>query len=326
VTRKARAKKPRPPRRRFSIGEWYGTPLTALTAIERRRFANIQPLKKAERPTILCPFQPPQTTCKKKGGVCSLRLYEENQETKVVSPVEGILGLLRTTCPARFEEEQVIYRWVGRTVLGCEEPLVRGEIGFLETPPVDDVEFVPADVGRIDRVLVVPDSKPLAWCALEAQAVYFQGKAMRNDFAAIRDEQGDGLVLSPVTRRPDYRSSGPKRLMPQLQIKVPSLRRWGKKMAVIVDKSFFQAMGKMRTVQHISNCDVAWFVIEYIPTDTGRFRLVPDEVYYTTLEDSVEGLTAGVPVSLEEFERRIVAKLQTLSSPLHIPTDQQLVF
>lgn len=312
----SKVKKLRQPKRRFSIGEWYGMPLTSLTADERRDFARIQSLKKTERPKILCPFQPPETLCKKKGGVCSLRLYEEHPESKIVTPIEGVSGSLRTTCPFRFEEDRTIYRWVGRTILGCEEPLVRGEIGFLETPPTEDVEYEPADVGRIDRVLVIPSSQPLGWCALEAQAVYFQGQAMRNDFAAIQNEQGEGLVLSPVTRRPDYRSSGPKRLMPQLQIKVPSLRRWGKKMAVVVDRSFFAAMGRMRTVPHLSNCDVAWFIVRYEQTETGQFRLVPDNVQYTTLEDSVEGLTAGVPVSLEEFESRILLKLEGFPGPL----------
>ncbi len=220
MARIAKAKKPKPPRRRFSIGEWYGVPLATLTPDQRRSYAEIQALKKWERPAIRCPFQV-EKACTKVGGVCTLRLYEEEPESKVVSPADGVLGALRTTCPLRFEENRAIYRWVGQTILGCDDPLAIGEIGFLETPPVEDVEYEPSDVGRIDKVLIVPNSQPLSWCALEVQAVYFQGKAMRNDFAAIRNELGDGLVLSPVTRRPDYRSSGPKRLMPQLQINVP---------------------------------------------------------------------------------------------------------
>jgi len=144
---------------------------------------------------------------------------------------------------------------------------------------------------------------------------------MKNDFAVIRGHVGDALPFPAVLRRPDYRSSGPKRLMPQLQIKVPSLRRWGKKMAVVVDRSFFLAMGKMRTVPHISNCDVAWFVVRYEETTGGRFRLSRDSVQFTTLEDSVEGLTAGVPVSLEIFEKRILAKLERLSGPSKITSD-----
>jgi len=233
-----------------------------------------------------------------------------------VEPYDGLSGALRTLCPFRFEEDQTIYRGVGETVLNCATPTVIGEIGFLESPPSEEVEVARSDVGRIDKVLIAPGSTPLSWCALEVQAVYFQGKAMRNDFSAIQNETSGSIPFPPVVRRPDYRSSGPKRLMPQLQIKVPSLRRWGKKMAVVVDTSFFSAMGKMRSVSHLSNSDVAWFVVQYEQTEMGRFRLVPEEVHFTTLEDSVEGLTAGVPVSLDNFEKRILTKLERFSGPV----------
>lgn len=96
--------------------------------------------------------------------------------------------------------------------------------------------------------------------------------------------------------------------MPQLQIKVPSLRRWGKKMAVVVDQSFFAALGQMDSVRHVSNCDVAWFVVKYDESQ-GEAELTPDFVQLTTLERTVEGLTAGSPVSLETFEQRILEKL-----------------
>ncbi|MBI4459205.1 MAG: hypothetical protein HY648_03980 [Acidobacteria bacterium] len=299
---------------RFGIGEWYGFPLTVLSPQERRRYAEAQFLQKSNRPSFPCPFQQ-KANCNKPGGVCSLRLYERFPQTGEVKPATGELGQLRTVCPARFEEGGAIYRWLGETVLGFADPMIIGEIGFLESPPSAEIEAVPSEVGRIDKVLVIPNSRPLAWCALEVQAVYFQGSAMSNDFALIRHHPGDSLPFPTVLRRPDYRSSGPKRLMPQLQIKVPSLRRWGKKMIVVVDRSFFLAMGKMRTVPHISNCDVAWFIVKYEETGDGRFRLVPDQVQFTTLEDSVEGLTAGVPVSLETFESRIIAKLQRPPGP-----------
>ena len=180
-----------------------------------------------------------------------------------------------------------------------------GQIGFLERA---DDEHDAGDVGRIDNVLVVPDSRPLSWCAVEIQAVYFQGASMKKEFMAIL--QSSKNIPFPVARRqPDYRSSGPKRLMPQLQIKVPSLRRWGKKMAVVIDRGFFEAMGRMETVTHVSNCDVAWFVVEYTESG-GKARLKQHGLYYTTLERSVEGLTAGIPTDLPTFEERILAKLQ----------------
>lgn len=92
-------------------------------------------------------------------------------------------------------------------------------------------------------------------------------------------------------------------------------------MAVVVDRSFFRAMGRMRAVPNISNCDVAWFIVTFKETENGRFRIMEDQVQFTTLEDSVEGLTAGVPVSLEVFEKRILSKLQRLSRPRQITSD-----
>jgi hypothetical protein len=186
--------------------------------------------------------------------------------------------------------------------------MVLGQIGFLEKPEAEDEPS--SDVGRIDNVLVVPDSQPLSWCAVEIQAVYFQGASMKKDFEAISNAANLREIPFPAARRqPDYRSSGPKRLMPQLQIKVPSLRRWGKKMAVVIDRSFFEAMGRMETVPHVSNCDVAGFVVEY-KEEEGEAQLVPYRVYLTTLERSVEALTAGIPTDLPTFESRIIAKLQ----------------
>lgn len=215
----------------------------------------------------------------------------------------------------------MIYRWVGETVLRSADPIVLKEIGFLESPPAEGPDEKSGDnVGRIDKVLVVRDSEPLSWCPLEVQAVYFSGKAMKDEFSAILNHPDDSLPFPVYSRRPDYRSSAPKRLMPQLQIKVPSLRRWGKKMAVVVDRSFFQAMGRMGTVPHISNCDVVWFVVKFEETEAG-YRLAPDAVQYTTLAHSVEGLTAGVPVSLEVFEQRILAKLKRFSSPPEVTSD-----
>src|SRR5262249_29127554 len=75
-----------------------------------------------------------------------------------------------------------------------------------------------------------PNADPLRWCALEIQAVYFSGKSMGREFAAIAQHEGLAIPFPAAHRRPDYRSSGPKRLMPQLQIKVPHCdgggRRW----------------------------------------------------------------------------------------------------
>jgi hypothetical protein len=119
-------------------------------------------------------------------------------------------------------------------------------------------------------------------------------------------------VLAPAKlRRPDFRSSGPKRLLPQLQIKVPTLRRWGKKMAVIVDAAFFNSLGPMEHVDHVSNADIVWCIVTYDENQTGLTApLRVSALVNTTLESAIVGLTAGKPVTKPEFEQRIEQKIE----------------
>jgi hypothetical protein len=256
---------------------------------------------------VICPFKPDNAMCHKKGGVCSLALYELAQEepARIVSkPV--------TTCPTRFLEANRAFEWVSNTLLGAPDAKVVSEVSFLMSEQGEEMEE--DEVGRIDNVLVKVTDTSLAWCALEMQAVYFSGGKMEDDFARMRNWEGPGLPFPAKQRRPDYRSSGPKRLMPQLQIKVPTLRRWGKKMAVIVDKGFWESLGEIRPVSHLSNADIAWFIVDYEGPVDGRYRLIPLEAVFTTLEHSVEGLTGGTPVPLEQFETSIRQKLARLEA------------
>lgn len=285
-------------RYRFGIGEWYGRPFVELSPDERRHFAEVQFAPPTERPSIPCPFlsTPAQTVrCWKEGGVCSLRRYQLSQPTQDVS-VAFDDRELRTTCPSRFEQDRTIYRWIGEKLLGNPGATPIGQVNFLTRMPLmgsdDDTAPSAREVGRIDNVLIIPNSTPLQWCAVEIQAVYFSGTRMEVEFEALRTAD-EPLPFPMAHRRPDYRSSGPKRLMPQLQIKVPTLSRWGKKMAVVVDEQFFRALGRMDRANDISNCDVAWFVVKY----DEAHRLTPNDIYLTTLQQSVSGLVAAQPVS-----------------------------
>ena len=82
-------------------------------------------------------------------------------------------------------------------------------------------------------------------------------------------------------------------------------------MAAVIDEDFFDALGPMERVNDISSCDIAWFVVGYEEAGE-RARLCKREVCMTTLERAVEGLTAGLPVSLREFETRIRKKLKKI--------------
>lgn len=310
----ARGKKSPRLRQRYGIGEWYGRLLVNLNPSERTEVAKVQFLPRKERPAVDCPFRSSRGTklpCTKEGGVCSLRLYQSDPISDSITIGSGDAGALVTLCPYRFQEAQIVHKWIGERLLNTANPLIASEVGFLEQETEENIEGVASsrkDVGRIDLVLVHPALSPLTWCAVEMQAVYFSGMSMKKEFDALRRFGGQEVPFPAAHRHPDFRSSGPKRLMPQLQIKVPTLRNWGKKMAVVVDRPFFNSLGKMEEVKDISSCNIAWFVVCY-EEKNGKATLRPDSVKLTTLERAVEGLTGGHPVALSEFEARIREKL-----------------
>lgn len=86
------------------------------------------------------------------------------------------------------------------------------------------------------------------------------------------------------------------------------MRRWGKKLTVIVDRDFFNAMGDMGSVKDLTSCDIAWFVVKYEENEQ-RAWLEPDFLCLTTLERTVEGLTGGLPITLGEFEKKLRKKI-----------------
>ncbi|WP_246318904.1 NotI family restriction endonuclease [Peteryoungia desertarenae] len=263
--------------------------------------------KALERP---CPFKisSAHPTCTKPGGVCSIRLYQ--QEGDGIAPVAGNKGRIRALCPARFHQNGVAFDRVGELLLEDSEPKRIGEVGFLKS--TGNLDSAPGeDVGRIDMILVKneeEDTSAIEWVAVEVQAVYFSGKNMQIEFDHIKRTDGK-LSMAREKRRPDYRSSGVKRLMPQLLTKVPTLRRWGKKMAVVVDAPFFQSMGRMDTVSDVSNADIVWFLVDFLDNgDDALFHLAVVEEVYTTLDAATLGLTGGLPVTKSEFEQRIKSK------------------
>ncbi len=271
-------------------------------------------LEKQRAEELPCPFRTdsPYPTCTKKGGVCSIRIYRE--EHGKAKPIGGGKGRLRALCPWRFHQDGTAFNAVGERLLGDPKPIRVGEVGFLESTGTLDSK-AGEDVGRIDMILVKSNGAPgapIEWAAVEIQAVYFSGREMSTEFRHLLKTQGK-LSMAREQRRPDYRSSGVKRLMPQLQTKVPTLRRWGKKMAVIVDVPFFQSMGKMDSVDDVSNADIVWFLVDFVEDPAGGpYKLEVVKEFYTTLESATLGLTGGIPVSQGVFENRIEAKIGAL--------------
>jgi len=311
----------------FGIAEWYGQLFKSLDDSTRKHFA-AQGSRKGAFP---CPYLHqvpglgPQTgslDCKKPGGVCSIRNFHDPTGADDIS-----FGPITATCPNRFLEQGLVLRHIAEQVLGCSQLHFAKEIPFLRRPRSPDAQQAiledendpiaaedkkglvdKEDVGKIDLVLVdSTDSEN--WCAVEFQAVYFSGKEMPADIKAISSYAGNGIPKPTGARRPDFRSSGPKRLMPQLMIKVPTLRRWGKKMVVVVDSLFFDALDSMTQADHISNCDIVWVVVGY-DEELGAplATLKVDRTVFATLEESIKALTAGTPTTLPAFEAKLWEK------------------
>jgi hypothetical protein len=293
----------------YGIGEWFGSDIASLRPEERRANAELANSRKVkERP---CPFRIGRQ-CNKAGGVCSVRPYRRTG----TDPSGMTLGEIVTTCPARFFDENEIFRWVGEVMLGTDKALVLGEIPFLQKLRAESVQEGEGDgepgggdfIGRIDNILVDPEpSGDLKWCALEMQAVYFSGHSMAWEFKDI-EQHPDELRFPVRRRRPDFRSSGPKRLLPQLQTKVPELTTWGKKMAICVDETFFAELVGIEEVKYLSNAHLAWFVVRY-ELEGGRYRLCRQRVVLSKLDSTIKALTGGTPLPQEIFEQQIRSKL-----------------
>ena len=172
------------------------------------------------------------------------------------------------------------------------------------------------EAGRIDLVLA-RDGRATRWFGLEIQAVYFSGRGMEQDFRLLSEDTSVEPPTPTAVRRPDWRSSSAKRLMPQLQVKAPTLRRWGTKLAVSVDTPFFEAIGgpSPDPSQDLDDGDVVWL----IPRISEDYRLVEDHWEVLSLEASSDKLLSADMIKRQEFESVLRTKLQRIAGPEEHP-------
>lgn len=284
---------------RYGIGEWFGRPLASLTPSRRREYAE-KALGIGQAP--LCPFQKRGVQCGKKGGVCSLQRYSDRGDNtaELVDEVPVII------CPNRFDAGDLVIRWLADIVgLDWKVTRIAREVPFMASTSTGKT------AGRIDLVLANDDDGHLRWFGLEIQAVYFSGQGMNSEFERLLDCNDPSVPFPDAVRRPDWRSSSAKRLMPQLQIKVPTLRRWGTKLAVAVDKPFFDAIGgpSPRPIRDLDEGEVIWLVPGLSPDyelETGHWETM-------SLEDSTKKLLSARTVNRSEFEKLLTTKLKPLA-------------
>ena len=286
---------------RYGIAEWYGAPFAHMSPDRRQALAKVALDPDAVPPT--CPFQQGGIPCRKKGGVCSIQYYRR-QPAPHEDRIGERAGTPVITCPHRFDQGNLVPKWLAQVVGFDEaESFLAREVPFMHSPSTG------RPAGRIDLVLANSD-KDFIWFGLEIQAVYFSGKGMRTEFERLALD-ADKLPPSPnAVRRPDWRSSSAKRLMPQLQIKAPTLRRWGTKLAVAVDMPFFEAIGgpSRKVSRDLDEGDIIWLV----PQISDEYQLEALHWEVLSLEDSSDKLLAAKTVKRGEFEEALRAKLQPL--------------
>ena len=286
----------------YGIAEWFGEPFATMLPDRRQKLADyaLSPISKAPR----CPFQPGNIRCNKQGGVCSLQKYVPSRDPHLADRIGDPTQTPVITCPNRFVQNDLIPTWLAR-IVGFTDIFVAREVPFMRSPTTG------RPAGRIDIVLT-GDIDASEWFGLEIQAVYFSGRSMQADFDQLSHDNSRLPPAPTDRRRPDWRSSSAKRLMPQLQVKTPTLRRWGTKLAVAVDRPFFDAIGGPtdQPSHDLNDGDIIWLV----PEVSTRYQLVESHWEVLSLEDSSDKLLAAETVKRGEFEEALRKKLRHLKT------------
>jgi hypothetical protein len=175
------------------------------------------------------------------------------------------------------------------------------EINILKSVDPDNSQAAKAPkLAKVDFVIAKLDANgsPEDFAALEIQAVYFSGESIRPVFDQyIRT----GHLPEGSARRPDLRSPAQKRLIPQLALKLPVFRRWGKKVFVAVDSHFFSGLPKMQAVQTFGNSEIVWLAYPFGRSNNANpYVIGTPEVLFTTWDNVQTAMREGLePTSAE---------------------------
>ena len=194
------------------------------------------------------------------------------------------------TCPYRFEEEGLVNRWLAEVSgFPVHESQVAREVPFMRSTETNK----PA--GKIDMIVAHVQGERLSWHGLEIQAVYFSGTGMNSEFEALLNDFNEPPPFPSAIRRPDWRSSSAK-------------------LAVGVDRPFFNAIGgtSAQPSHDVNEGDIIWLVTRLERTIHEGLRLVRDHWEVLTLEDSNKRLQAAETVSREHFEAALRSRLRPL--------------
>jgi hypothetical protein len=248
----------------------------------------------------LCPFNNKVPNCTKDKakdplGVCSI--YHESHTV--------------ITCPIRFREEWLITD-------DAASFFFQKDANWSSLTEVRLSDSQGKSAGNIDVVLVAYDDKGKVYDfgALEIQAVYISGNVREPFEYFMKDLKSRASMdwsKEPNYPRPDYLSSSRKRLAPQLLFKGGILHNWQKKIAVALNKSFFDTLPKLKKVPK-AKADIAWFIydLELIKEkghESGRYSLKKVDEVFTEFEPALLSITTASPGKVEDFIKLLQEKL-----------------
>ncbi len=267
-------------------------PLTEVFGFPTGNFSALANRHRAKR---LCPYNNKVPNCTKDKakdplGVCSI--FDNND--------------IAITCPIRFRQDWLIADDAASFFFSQYD-------SWTSLTEVRLPDKHGRSAGNIDVVLVAYNDRGrvIDFGALEIQAVYISGN-IRNAFEHyMKDPQNhhDMKWEGANYPRPDYLSSSRKRLAPQLIYKGGILNKWGKKIAVAVDRSFFNTLPKLPETQR-ENADIAWLVYDLVlDPSKERYYLTNWQSIYTEFMPALETITTTEAGSVDDFIEHLQHKL-----------------
>lgn len=209
-------------------------------------------------------------------------------------------------CPTRFLENKRIFVDAAKIAFGNESKFgIFPEIRILDIPPAM-VGGRSRKIGKVDFLLGrIESEKVTDFAAVEIQAAYFSGGSLRRVFDHFMSTHD--LTGIDTRRRPDFRSCAQKRLVPQLQLKVPVFRRWGKKFFVVVDAEFFKSLPAFPATTQ-SNSELTWLAYPIASTGSG-YALQDPKIVHSEWDEVQNSLREGKPPEPSEIVSELQSKL-----------------
>jgi hypothetical protein len=214
------------------------------------------------------------------------------------------LGLNATiVCPVRFVEDSRVFRDAADLAFGAgAQVVVLPEYKLLTVAGEPDERA--RKIGKVDFMLGKLNGDTIVdFAALEIQAVYSSGGGVEDAFLHFMQSQHAGEEGDLGV---DFRSSAQKRLVPQLRLKVPIFRRWGKKFFVAIDDTFFSALPNFGTTS-AGNSEVTWLSYP-LRLHSSSMRLGDPEIHFTEWSKVEQALEEGEP---PDSPAEVIAELQT---------------